>query len=109
MSITFGRPVVFKTAALAVFAAFTALFLAYVDLYLVFDEHVFRTVSRDFWQVYNFTYIAFFVVVVTVLATAVCLALVVSRGEASNIPNQRAVMGGLAVLALISVIAWWLF
>jgi hypothetical protein len=87
---------------LAVFIAFTLLFLAYVDLYLVFDDRAFRTVARSFWNIYNGTYLAFFGVIITVLATAVVLFS--SRRE-----SKRTVTFSMLGVALLSIVAWWLF
>jgi len=92
---------------LAVFIAFTLLFLAYVDLYMVFDDRAFRTVARSFWNIYNGTYLAFFGVIITVLATAVVLFS--SRSESVDMPHKRTIALSMLGVALLSIVAWWLF
>src|SRR5437588_6295581 len=111
MNLAINHPGAFRarSAALAIFATFTALFLAYVDLFLLVDDRSFKTVSRDFWSIFNFTYIAFFIVVVAVLITALSLTLIIARSGTSGIPNASVLASTVGVVTLISIIAWGLF
>ena len=111
MSIVIDHPLTPKvrSAMLAVFIAFTAFFAAYVDLYLVFDDHAFRSVSRDFWNTFNLTYIAFFALVIAVLITAVVYTFALVRSHSVELANKRMLSLAMIVAAMLSVSAWWLF
>jgi len=111
MSIAIDHPTTPKTrsAVLAVFIAFTTFFLAYVDLYLVVDEYAFRSVSRAFWNLFNLSFIAFFGVVIAVMFTAVMCTFALVRSEGSELRNRRSIPLAMTVVAILSVVAWWLF
>ncbi len=98
-----------RSAVLAVFVAFTVFFLAYVDLYMVVDEYAFRPISRAFWDTFNLSYIAFFAVVIAVLLTAVMYTVALMRSEGSELRNKSSIPLTMAVVAVISVVAWGLF
>ncbi len=109
MSLALNRPGASRgrSAVLAIFIAFTLLFLAYVDLSMVFDDRAFRTGARSFWNIYNDTYLAFFGVVLAVLATAVVLFS--WRSEPGDAPHKRTLTFSMLGAALLSIVAWWLF
>src|SRR2546425_9358194 len=111
MSIAIDHPTGPKTrsAVLAIFIAFTIFFLAYVDLYMVVDQQAFRPISRAFWNTFNLSYIAFFAVVIAVLLIAVMCMLGLVRSQGSDLYNKRRIPLTMAIVAVLSAGAWWLF
>ncbi len=111
MSVAIDHPTSPKTrsAVLAVFIAFTIFFLAYVDLYMVVDQQAFRPISRAFWNTFNLSYIAFFAVVIAVLLTAVMCTIGLVRSQGSDLYNKRSIPLTMAIVAVLSAGAWWLF
>ena len=104
MSLALNRPGASRgrSAVLAIFIAFTLLFLAYVDLSMVFDDRAFRRGARSFWNIYNDTYLAFFGVVLAVLATAVVLFS--WRSEPGDAPHKRTLTFSMLGAALLSLV-----
>ncbi|MDQ6660871.1 MAG: hypothetical protein M3Z24_07890 [Chloroflexota bacterium] len=105
----FGSNLKVRTAALIVFGAFTILFAAYVDLFLVLDDHAFRVVPQDFWTIYRFTFVAFVVLVAAVLMTALFLARAVMESDQTPLPEKNTMLPIAIVVAIASLVSWILF